>query len=478
MTAPRIVIALADDVVRALAADESYNHKTLKQIADWFGERGAPHLQRLSQLLNEDRYAGLCASRCVEHRPTANADVLPAPVQSLSGCFVLRDDTLDTAAAERLLQRLRELRRPDVSGLQDLETAYFHRDACLPTGMQAAAREGWAAVPMDDFHRFGRQVYLGAAGVGLPDGPSAASCDGAGVHFIDIEGGWNVDHEAFDQAVRDKKPAIWDERSFAMAHGTAVLGIVLARGRNSKIRGIAPGCTLKGLYALAEERDADKPPAAMAICRAADELGPGDVLLVEVAVNNSALPIEVLDAEFRAIQLAVSRGIIVIEPAANFFGDLESYVRDERLAPAWADRHHESDGDAIPDSGAVIVGGCVVLAQEGRYDTPYANLVTRSGARVDCYGWSANVWTSFGTGPTDYNYFSGTSAASAVIAGIAILVQQRAKACLGRPLTPAEFRNLVRDPSNGTPVAARGKTVGTMPDVRKLFARVESMLIL
>jgi hypothetical protein len=97
---------------------------------------------------------------------------------------------------------------------------------------------------------------------------------------------------------------------------------------------------------------------------------------------------------------------------------------------------------------------------------------------VDCYGWSANVWTSFGTGPTDYNYFSGTSAASAVIAGIAILVQQRAKACLGRPLTPAEFRNLVRDPSNGTPVAARGKTVGTMPDVRKLFARVESMLIL
>jgi hypothetical protein len=303
-------------------------------------------------------------------------------------------------------------------------------------------------------------------------------CDGAGVQFIDIEGAWNVEHEAFDQAVRDKKPGVFAERRVAMAHGAAVLGIVLARGRDSKIRGIAPRCALKGLYALVEERDADKSPAAMAICRAARELGPGDVLLIEVSVNGSALPVEVLDAEFRAIQFAVSNGIIVIEPAANFSGELEAYVRDEHLAPAWADRHRESDGEVIPDSGAVIVSGCVVLAREGRYDGPYAGPGTRRGSRVDCYAWSANVWTSFGTGPADYAYFSGTSAASAIIAGIAILAQQRAKVRLGRPLTPAEFRDLVRDPSNGTPVTSRGKMVGTMPDVRRLFARIDSMLVL
>jgi hypothetical protein len=470
MTAPRIVIALSDDVAGELAGDEYYNARTLRQIAEAFSHRGVPRLRRLSKLLDEAQYAGLHASRLVEHRSPA--------VESLSGLFVLRDRNLDTDGANRLLQRLRELRQPDVNGFKDLETAYVQRDTSLPTGARTSAPEGWTGVPMDDFNRFGKQVYLGPAGVGLPDGPADASCDGAGVQFIDIEGAWNVDHEAFDQTVRDKKPTVFDESRFAMAHGTAVLGIVLARGRDSKIRGIAPGCTLKGLYALAEKKDADKPPAAMAICRAVRELGPGDVLLLEVAVNNSALPIEVLDAEFRAIQLAVSKGIIVIEPAANFIGELESYVRDERRAPAWADRHRESDGDSIPDSGAVIVGGCVVLAQEGRYDEPYANPGTRSGARVDCYGWSANVWTSFGTAPTDYAYFAGTSAASAVVAGIAILVQQRAKACLGRPLTPAEFRDLVRDPSNGTAVTSRGKTVGTMPDVRKLFAHIESTPIL
>jgi hypothetical protein len=511
MTAARIVIALADDVARELADDESLDDKTLKQIADSFRQRGAPHLRRLSTLLNEDQYAGLHASRLVDRlsartaeknpqrqpvrtevatgkevknriqrllAPSAEPDLPAAAVQSLAGVFVLRDDTLDADGANLLLKRLRELRQPDVNGLKDLETAYFQRDTRLPTGTRANAPEGWTAVPMDDFNRFGRQVYLGPAGVGLPDSPADASCDGAGVQFIDIEGGWNVDHEAFDQAVRDKKPSVCDESNFAMAHGTAVLGIILARGRDSKIRGIAPRCTLKGLYALAHERDAGMPPTAMAICRAVRELGPGDVLLLEVAVDASALPIEVLDAEFRAIQLAVSSGIIVIEPAANLGGELEAYVRDAQLAPAWADRHRESDGDVIPDSGAVMVGGCVVLARQGRYDEPYAHPGTRRGARVDCYGWSANVWTSFGAGPADYDYFRGTSAASAVIAGIAILVQQRAKACLERPLTPAEFRNLVRDPSNGTPVRAGGKTVGTMPDVRKLFARLESMPII
>jgi len=467
MPAPRIVIALSDDVARELAGDESYNEKTLKQIAESFSRRRAPRLRRLSMLLNDNEYARLHAGRVVEYPPAA--------VQSLVGLFVLRDDTLDARGTKRLLRRLRELRQPDVNGLKDLETAYFHRDARPPAGTRAPAPNGWTAVPMDDFTRFGRQVYLGPAGVGLPDSSVDASCDGAGVQFIDVEGGWNVDHEAFDQAVRDKKPRVFDEGEFAMAHGAAVLGIVLARGRDSKIRGIAPRCTLKGLYALAEERDGDKPPTAMAICRAVRELGPGDVLLLEVAVDGSALPIEVQDAEFRAIQLAVSNGIIVIEPAANFYGQLESYVRDEQLAPAWADRHRESDGDVIPDSGAVIVSGCVVLAQQGRYDEPYASPRARSGSRVDCYGWGANVWTSFGSGPTDYDYFTGTSAAAAVIAGIAILVQQRAKARLGRPLTPAEFRDFVRNPSNGTPVTARGKTVGTMPDVRKLFARIDSI---
>jgi len=102
---------------------------------------------------------------------------------------------------------------------------------------------------------FDEQPYLTAAGINLPamrrgaDAARWARYDGAGVQFIQIEEGWNVRHNAFNHRVRKESPGT-DFTIGQMLHGNAGLGIVLANGAASRIRGIAPACTLKGLYAL------------------------------------------------------------------------------------------------------------------------------------------------------------------------------------------------------------------------------------
>ena len=89
--------------------------------------------------------------------------------------------------------------------------------------------------------------------------------------------------------------------------------------------------------------------------------------------------------------------------------------------------------------------------------------------------WSRDVWTSHGE-RSDYDFFNGTSAAAAVIAGLALIIQQRAKERLGRPLTPVEMRALFRDPTCGTEVEPTDPSHSiSMPDTMKLFKRIEKI---
>lgn len=470
-----IVIALADDIAEELSQSRAYDGLNLLRIATLF-ERDKQRLGRLVALLSEPMYAGigsrrlaggaqpgLRAQRTVLSQVATEAALRRLKpnvrVPSLMGFFALDATALAEPDADALLARLCELKKPDpLTNKADLKTAYFQQEVTTASDKPS---HRYADVP--------RQTYLSATGInlipatGLTKRSSKPAYDGGGVGFLDIEEGWNVHHEAFDQKVRDCDPGVFGP--FAAAHGNAVLGIVLARGPNSKIRGVAPGCTLRDLYALSDETGVKDERVGNAIALATDVLEPGDVILLPLQNYDWHLPIEVSPYVFAAIQEAVEKDIVVVEAAGNTNARLETVGDKKNRAPAWV------DDEGIPDSGAIIVGGCE-MPDPGK--PPLQDKTTCGGARVDCCAWSQGVWTSYSHTTTGYGEFPGTSAASPIIAGLVLVAQQCARKTLQRHLTPAEIRSLLRDPANGTEVTPVYGVPISMPDAAKLCAKIEA----
>ena len=120
-----------------------------------------------------------------------------------------------------------------------------------------------------------------------------------------------------------------------------------------------------------------------AINRAAAEMLPGDVLLIEQQGWNgdTYTPVEIDPAVFDAIATAVAQGIVVIEPAGNGACNL-----DDPIWEGWFDRN-------VRDSGAIMVGGGA---------SPFGELTARSwypfgscyGDRVDVQGWFDAIVTA------------------------------------------------------------------------------------
>ena len=93
------------------------------------------------------------------------------------------------------------------------------------------------------------------------------------------------------------------------------------------------------------------------------------------------------------------------------------------------------------------------------------------GAAVHCHAWGDGVVTALAQGWT--NGFGGTSAASAIVAGVAAVVQGMHRAAHGTPLAATGVRALLADPALGTPQHTPPMhAIGPMPDLRKLAAAI------
>jgi subtilisin family serine protease len=318
------------------------------------------------------------------------------------------------------------------------------------------------------------QLYVNPAPAGIDARWAWSQPGGAGqsVAFVDLEQGWVSAHE--DLPARFALPGVrTDVNPGHEPHGTAVLGIVAGADNAKGIIGIAPKARQISVASHFRTSDGTEGLVADAIISvvASGHVVEGDVLLLEVLAGN--LPIEVDEPVFMAIQIAIGLGLVVVEAAGNFGVDLDTYPALNRQAPA-----------TFQDSGAIVVGACMSAldATGARHDRwvftpPVAS--SNYGSRVDCHAFGQNVVTTgparnagdalgSGTLPTNQyrSDFGGTSAAAAIVAGAAVVLQGMHQASMGTSLSSTQMRQALS--THGTPqgTAIPGH-IGMMPDLKK-----------
>jgi hypothetical protein len=341
----------------------------------------------------------------------------------------------------------------------DAAAALAHKISRLDGIEEAYVESGPAAPPVNpgDDPRFPRQGYLGAAPAGINATWAWGHTNGAGVLFVDLEQGWTLNHE--DLAAKGITIISGLNHAYP-SHGTSVLGEMVAVDNTLGGVGIAPAAAAR---VVSQWRDASTYGTAAAILSAASVMGKGDVLLLEaqtLVVNGmDKLPVEVESAVFDAIRHAVDQGIVVVEAGGNGGNDLDTYKdANNRL------RLNRGSPD-FRDSGAIIVGAASSAAPHSRMS------FSNHGSRIDCFAWGENIDTTGGTSTTSYEpAFSGTSGASPMIAGAAVLLQSWRKKTHGQVYDPDLLRGMLASATLNTasknPASDR---IGVMPNLRAIL---------
>lgn len=326
-----------------------------------------------------------------------------------------------------------------------------------------------AVIPDDDCVS---QGYLDPATDGIDAEFAWASVDpggaGEGIQFIDLEQGWALDHEDLDDA---GITLISGENRDHFDHGTSTLGVVVAvdHDDNFGIVGIAPKASAR---VISEWRKSNPLTynTADTILEAIAALNFGDVLLLETqhwpVGSSRPWPTEFEQAVFDMIRLGAALGIVIVEPAGNGWRDLDSYTETSGAKP-----FNPADS-GFRDSGALMVGAATHTHPHER--TGDSNF----GGRINCYAWGENVYTL----NTDYDgsdldgytpTFDGTSSASAIIAGAALIVQSVARQTLGWRLSPWQVRSVLSDRATGTLSNNEAvDKIGVMPNLRNIIQDV------
>ena len=332
----------------------------------------------------------------------------------------------------------------------NVETAYVEAGPTPPPQVS----------PGDD-PRSPNQGYLDAAPGGVDARWAWSQVDGAGVGFVDMERGWTLNHE--DLAAANISVISGINQDFH-GHGTAVLGEVIAVDNATGGIGLSPNSAAR---VVSQWRSPGVYNTAEAILSAASVMSAGDVLLLEAQTSYPTaagfVPVEVEPAVFDAIQFATSQGIVVVEAGANGSVDLDAF---QDMSGRQILNRNSPD---FRDSGAILVGAASSAA-------PHARLgFSNFGSRVDCFAWGENIDTAgdgwMGTNVAEYTTsFGGTSGASPIVTGAALLLQSVRVLAAEAPLTPAEVRQRLSDPTLNTASAnPTSDRIGVMPNLRALI---------
>lgn len=327
---------------------------------------------------------------------------------------------------------------------------------------------------------------------------------GAGQKIVDLERGAKLNHE--DLVARNIQTLHGVNQESSWSHGASVLGILAAVDNNKGIIGIAYEleevaytCQLVQLSPEIIDRINAVMAAIQHFTRPGEDAF-GRVLLLEVhlsaGVNPSDtdpltdvndvrwdfMPMETTLADFEVIRLATALGIVVVEAAGNGTNDLDTF--QQKMTGSFVLSRTQPGGR---DSGAIMVAGST-----STYPYRRNPMGTGFGSRIDCFAWAENVCSSaysfnihidWSTSPPtistswddDYpSSFSGTSSASAIVAGAVLLVQGAAQASsiLGHRLSPGEVRARLSDPDpsiNTRSVNHGVDRIGVMPNLKGIL---------
>ncbi|MGH3948663.1 MAG: S8 family serine peptidase, partial [Pseudonocardiaceae bacterium] len=452
--------------------------------------------------------AALLSTSGASMRPLfgATEEEVRASVSALPGAEQEPDLALyyHVDAAEDRLEELAEQLRAD----ELIDAAYVKPPAELPTlapeapeGAEPplmlnlmAASQDEAPATTPDFST--SQGYLNAAptGVDARFAWTRAGGRGAGARVIDCEWAWRFTHE---DLTRNQGGVIAGTSGSGLReinHGTAVIGEISGDVNSYGITGIAPDAW------IAASSFTDQ-SSAQAIRKAADRLGSGDIMLLEIHRPGPNTPtprrgqfgfiaIEWWPDDFAAIAYAVRKGIVVVEAAGNGFQNLDDAVYDTRPAgfpSSW--RNPFDPANANP--GAVMVGAGAPPPNSfgGNWGTDRSRCdFSNYGARVDAQGWGQGVTTAgYGDrqGGTNQDLwytdgFSGTSSASPIVVGALACLQGVFRGRGPLRLTPDRARRLLRQTGSSqqdTTGRPRTQRIGNRPDLRQLIAAASRLSI-
>lgn len=293
--------------------------------------------------------------------------------------------------------------------------------------------------------------------------------NGQGIKIRDVEYGFNANHEDLTGTTSFIFPGMTISSSATTdytEHGTGVFGIVFGDKGGYGISGLAYGATEMVLFPEWQQSGYNR---IYAISQGVANSTIGDVIIFEMQENGPDIgSTDYVMAEYNQLvwdltKAATDAGITVVAAAGNGGVNLDSTLFDS---------YH-----ARGNSGAIIVGaGTANLAHNRIFYSTY-------GSRVDLQGWGENViscgnigllnFIQIGGDPNQsYLTFTGTSSATAMIAGCASVLQSFFHAQTGDYLSPQQIRQVLHDTGWDQGDSAAG-SIGPLPNMQ---AAIESII--
>lgn len=476
--APVVMVKILDSV--ALTGIDQGSTLTLAALTAQAGAPDSPALQALTA-----QFAGLTFGWIF-------TSVTAADIATLAARATAADPTYEAPKFDHFFEIVCELNF-DADGLATALNAWT--DVVEYAYVGGEFSDPLVTGATNPFFAAGNQGYFSAAPAGINIAAAwAKGADGTGIKVVDLEQGWFMQQEDLPSPIALLAGV---NRVSSQAHGAAVVGIIAGKDNALGIIGAAPAASISTTSYFDAKTSATAtvniPRVHDRVVQAAIILPPGSVLLLEVQIIGRIagvrvlLPVEADPVAFEAIKLVATAGVIAVEAAGNGHTDLETWVMDKGPRKGKKTLSRATPAD-FAESNAIMVAACTPTAPHTR--ASFSNF----GSRIDCYSWGTQMvstgWDSahpaatniyWGVNLTEIvngapvvQFFGGTSGASPVIVGCAVLMQHLTSLMTRKDgktgtFDPATLRGLLSDPNNGT---ASADPVGVMPDFQKLIANV------